>query len=154
MPNLEELIPREVETTDHFIGYSKEKKIELLKQSSTVNNQFIPGDLSETGSELTFEFGVIQTTVKRLNTTEVEVFLSASEDLSINFISRLSGPSSPLTNKKNIDLTSNPASVIVIQVGTYMLAEFWIVRENQCYYITAGANEDYSKSWVNITRYN
>lgn len=129
-------------------------------------NVFKHGDLSSVYSYIDFDFGLISARVYRINTNEIEIFLSASEDIIINLTSRLSGPATSVNDRQSgVHLVTSEVSIGKIQIGTYVLAEYFIRYLDQCYHITAGANGQYTDadgeivpayadSWINIQRLN
>lgn len=117
-------------------------------------NAFYQADISQTGSVLSFSFGTVTANITRSNSTEISVELSSSSDISIDVTARHTGSSSILSSRQNYALTSSMTEIDTITVGTYILVEYWVKKENELYYITAGSNDDQSNAWVEITTYN
>lgn len=141
--------------TKEVINVDTEDGTEVVQYVSRGSKAVYTGDLSQTGSQINFALGNINISVSRIDSTTVGAIIRSDEVLSIPTTRRLSGAASEDTWRKTIVSMSTGSIFDSINVGSYLLIEYWITLGNAKYYIVAGSDEEeneytLTKAWVEV----
>lgn len=112
------------------------------------------GSLVVTGSELSFEYDNIIAKFKRLNSTELQLTLSADHNVTANAVITTYGNATSLTTvKDNLIIDEQEVEIITSPLESTHKIEFTVNTPSYSFRVEAAGNSDYSDAWLIVTRF-